>query len=312
MSHVDAILTIMRRHAHLTDWQISECTGIEPVQQVNAICRRLADQGMVDRTQDLHGHIVNSLVTSGTSEGPSRISRLQPSRPSARHSVAQADLWEQLRHLDPMRTLMVIPCSGNKVPGGRSTSDVAVADSLPAEVAADLISARAQVAPKARLDTSTLHPAWLRYAGTFYKAAYDTLLDAAQRGAHVLILSGGYGVVLPTEPIGTYNAALNRRWWPPGLLGRCLVAYAAHHRLTNMVGFLAGHTEYAMVVRAASWHTNGVSQAVLISPTLARRGGAMVVVPRAAGEAFSAFWRGDLTADWVSTDGLRMHLEELP
>lgn len=48
MSHVDAILTIMRRHAHLTDRQISERTGIEPVQQVNAICRRIADQGVVD------------------------------------------------------------------------------------------------------------------------------------------------------------------------------------------------------------------------------------------------------------------------
>ncbi len=311
MSHVDTILTLMGSHPCLTDRQISERTGIVPVQQVNAICRRLTEQGLMYRTQDSLGHVVNSLASSGTDEFPARSGCQQPSRPSTQPPAAQTDLWEQLSHLDPMRTLVVIPCSSRKVSGGGSTGGTAVADSVPVGVAADLISARAQVALKASLDTSALRPAWLRYAGTFYKAAHDALLDATQCGAHVLILSGGYGMLSPTEPIGTYNAALNRAWWPPGLLGCCLVAYAAYHGLTEMVAFLGGHTAYAAVARTASWHMNGFSQAVLISPNRAGRGGAMVVVPRAAGEAFSAFWRGDLTADWVSTDGLKVDAEAL-
>jgi hypothetical protein len=101
-------------------------------------------------------------------------------------------------------------------------------------------------------------------------------------------------------------------WWPSSLLGRCLVAYARHHGLIAMAAFLAYHTDYGKVVRSTPWDANGLCQAFLVSPDLAGRGGGMVLVPRAAGEAFSAFWRGDLTHDWSSTDGLTLRVESLP
>jgi hypothetical protein len=168
------------------------------------------------------------------------------------------------------------------------------------------------VAPRARLDTSAPRPAWLRYSGTFYTAARETLVDATQRGAHIVILSGGYGLVEATEPIGDYEAPMTMSWWLSGLLGRCLVAYARHHGLTAMAAFLAYQTDYAKVVRRTSWAAHGLSQAFLVSPDLARRGGGMVLVPRALGEAFAVFWRGGLTHDWSSTDGLTLRVESLP
>jgi len=101
-------------------------------------------------------------------------------------------------------------------------------------------------------------------------------------------------------------------WWPNGILSRCLINYnyAQHHGLNAMVAFLASCTDYSKVARRTSWSTHGIS-AILVSPAFAHEGAAQMVVPRAAGEAFSAFWRNSLTSDWSSTDGLSLNVEAL-
>lgn len=45
-------------------------------------------------------------------------------------------------------------------------------------------------------------PAWRRYDGDFYTTAREALRKAVDRKLHVIILSGGYGVLLVNEPIG--------------------------------------------------------------------------------------------------------------
>jgi hypothetical protein len=56
--------------------------------------------------------------------------------------------------------------------------------------------------------------------GSIWETAADAqgygppLDDLTQQGAHVIILSGGYGAVLASEPIGFYDAPLKPAWWP--------------------------------------------------------------------------------------------------
>ncbi len=185
----------------------------------------------------------------------------------------------------------------------------ALTAALPDDLAAELTQARASVAAWAHLTTDQLCPAWRRYAGTYYTAARDALADMMARGAHVLILSGGYGVVDAREPIGTYEARMTRSWWRHGILERCLAAYARAHGLTEVAAFTARSTAYADIVRTAPWHAAGVTRAVLVAPDAGDRGGTLRLVPRAAGEAVAAFWAGMLVPGWESSDGLPLTVE---
>ena len=107
----------------------------------------------------------------------------------------------------PTKTLFVIPCSGAKLTvSGERASGPAILDELPPDLAETLQSARRANAPQATLDETTLLPAWQRYSGTLYQIAAPVLVQALTSGAHILILSGGYGAVLADEPIGWYEA----------------------------------------------------------------------------------------------------------
>ena len=310
MSHVDTILRHILAEPGLTDRQLSQRTGITPVQQINSICRRLAATGMIRRIDGAEGTVINVPTGPPAPVGMASPARVQRHRPK-KEPIDDTAAWNQLRRLDPARTLIVLPCSKGKRSGGGSTNGHTITDALSDTLAMELTAARARVAPRVHLDTSALCPAWLRYTGTFYSAAYDALQDATKCGAHVVILSGGYGLVEATEPIWDYDGAMRMGWWPNDILGRCLITYAQRHDLMTMVAFLASCTDYAKVVRRTSWSTHGIGPAILVSPAFAGEGSAQTVVPRAAGEAFSAFWRHHLTPDWASTDGLTLNLEAL-
>jgi hypothetical protein len=100
---------------------------------------------------------------------------------------------EPLLHLTPAETLIVLPCSGTKVPGGAPAHGPTITALLPGSLAAELTQARHRVAATAHLTTDQLRPASHRFAGTFYAAAHDALADATARGAHILRLREGVG-----------------------------------------------------------------------------------------------------------------------
>ena len=70
-------------------------------------------------------------------------------------------------------------------------------------VAVVVADARRAVLAKAGLDDRQLMPAWQRYEGMLYSAAGRALQGAIEAGLHVLIISGGYGVIKACEPIGS-------------------------------------------------------------------------------------------------------------
>jgi hypothetical protein len=152
-------------------------------------------------------------------------------------------------------------------------------------------------------------PAWRRYAGGFYSVASPVLRDATAKGAHVLILSGGYGVVLATEPIGDYDRPFHSGDWPDLLVSGCLAAYAERFELASVIAIAARSTNYAAAIRRVRWPAN-IGSRVLISPHHIG-GGAQAVVPRAAGEAFRELWRGGVADGWRDSNGTPMSVEQL-
>jgi hypothetical protein len=100
----------------------------------------------------------------------------------------------------------------------------------------------------ASADTSRLLPAWRRYTGGFYQHAGPAFADAVSTGC-VVIISGGYGSVRATEPIGYCDLELARRTWPRGLLESALLGEARRCGTSTVVAFASASTGYATRIR---------------------------------------------------------------
>lgn len=311
MTNAERILSLLAQNPGLDDDEISQRTGVSPRQQVNIICRRLAGQGLLARKPGSSGKIGNFPVSAahaqtGVRQPAPAVTRPAWSAPAAvpsQHPIAWnvADLRE---------TLILIPCSGRKSRGGASTGGCSpLTDDLPPSLSQRLADARRAVLAQAEFDHRKLMPAWQRYEGTLYSAAAQALHGAADAGLHVLIISGGYGVIKACEPIGFYSMRLKLSAWPRGLLEEVLLAYAARHRLNSVRAFVSQSTDYRQLVARTRWADANITDAVIVAPEAAR--GAMVKVPRAQGQAIAAFLAGKLTDDWRSSDGLRLHFSRV-
>lgn len=285
----------------LTDAELRVQTGVEPHQQVNQICRSLERDGLITRTPGSNGRIVNRarqasrgpiappLPAVRATEGhlaeeakPRRWLRRRP-KPAIPSSVrpAPADVVT----LPPPATVLVLfPCSGRKAPGGGAIGGPSVLDILPKDLRKELVLARKSIAVAAQLDEGQLLPAWQRYSGTLYNNASTAISSAVQRNQAMITLSGGYGLVLPAEPIGIYDREFKVADWPRGLLPRCLVAIAEQLQKREVVAFCARTTGYADLVRSTPWQRSGV-HARLVSPVLSTSGGAQVLVPKVLGKS---------------------------
>ena len=121
----------------------------------------------------------------------------------------------------------------------------------------------------------------------------------------ILILSGGYGLLLASEPIGRYEAVLRPAWWPNGLLQDAIAAYAVRHRLRTARSLVSASTAYRRVLDRVDWKDAGIEDALVLSPNCDPRG-AMVKAPRAQGEALARLLEGGLPRGWRSSDNVTM------
>ena len=311
MTNRERILALIRsRPKGITDSEIRRRTGIEPHQQVNQICRKLAQAGLVDRRRG-DGPIINVPTDSAPIQKP-RQRRALETKPAMRsvgrtHAVDRAEM----PRLTISKTLFVIPCSGAKREGGRreNVNGPTVLESLPRRLVAELRDRRADNTGQAQVDESALLPAAERYVGNLYQQAGDALGVLIGAGADILVISGGYGVVLPSEPIGWYDQEYRNSMWPNGLVPRCLAAYAEATSPTTVVGLLSATTGYAQAFRKAHW-PDGVERVFLVCPE--PKPGATAKSPRALGGALKTLSRDRrLRSGWTSGDGLRLHVTRL-
>lgn len=316
MRNSDRLIAEIERRPGSTDHELRAATGVEPHQQVNQICRRLADQGRIVRRLRSDGRVGNFPLGASTAQASA------DGGPPC--SVAVETDWSQFgrggrdrsRFVGPPlpppgSSVVVVPCSKAKRSGGvPGTGSLRLVDRLPDATRDALLASREVQAGSVRLDETLLMPAVTRYDGHLYRVAGHAMREATLAGRSILVLSGFYGVVDALDPIGTYERALHTADWPAGVLEGALIDAVRSCGHRDAVVFCSQSTNYATVVRRARWTRSGL-RCWLVSPDADGRGGAQRSVPKATGEAIVAFLEGRLDADWSSSEGLALTIEAL-
>lgn len=293
-THSHRIMALLATSPPLDDDEIAQALSITPRQTVNQICRRLAGEGVLKRERGPRGKVVNRIAGFQGSPAPSAIA--PSTRTIARPAIENLEYTPR----DLARTLIVIPCSKTKQNVDHvGEQGSGIADSLPPSLARELVEARARVWGAAAVDEATLIPAALRYRGSLYQHGRAAISDLMQAGAHVAIVSGGYGLVLASEPIGTYEALFKPSWWPQQLIGRMIAAYVQRHGLRS-VRCAPPSSNYRKALASIDWRAAGIVDALLLMP----QGGSTRTSPTSIGDALSALRDGELSADWKSSYGL--------
>lgn len=297
-THAERIMELLAREHRLDDDAIAQALSIMPRQTVNQVCRRLEKSGLLLRNRGPAGKIVNELIV-----GAAPATRTIVSIPSRHPELASIEPGQSLCPEDMSATLIVIPCSGKKLKEpGEDPEGTTILQSLPAALANELAQARRNVAARIFIDELTLMPAWRRYNGLLYQNAQEAIRDLMHAGAHIVILSAGYGAIAATEPIGLYNEVLKSSWWPNRVLQRVLVAYARHHGLRSVRAFCAATGSNQTILRRVCWRDAAIDDALLFTPTAGA--GGLRKSPATQGEALAALRDGVLNASWRSSCGL--------
>ena len=312
MTNIQRVVSALQAEPGLTDAELRERTQVNPHQQVNQICRRLEHQGQLRRIDRADGRIGNYLTENVSSARSAASPTRRPASKLARAPITLTLASATRARAKPAvkDTAIVLPCSGRKTEGGGFTRGASILDLVGAALSARLAKARHDVAAKVRVDETRLLPAWQRYAGTLYQAAHERLAKAVVAGVPLLIISGGYGLVLAEEGVGRYEQRFSLADWPAGLLEECLAAAAEALDVRNVVAFCARTTAYAELVRRAAGSMNRID-AWLVRPEMTGRGGAQVLVPEACGQAVAAFLDRKLDGRWLSSRGVPVRVERV-
>ncbi len=214
--------------------------------------------------------------------------------------------------LNLAKTIFVLPCSGRKNPNPSRHKGTAIDKFLPTDLAKELEKQRLHNAIKVQLDgEENTAMAVDRYDGLLYRIARTAIRSLMDKKAHVLILSGGYGLVTATEAISMYNHVFTASMWKDKIVERCLASYAKKVKATTLIAIMSVSTGYAKVMRRTTWPAN-ITKASLITPESAGQKGMMVKGPKAQGQAILQIAKHQsLAKTWRSTDGLAMQIENL-
>lgn len=164
------------------------------------------------------------------------------------------------------RTLIIIPCSTRKRPGGVSglswSSSESVVDRLSPEGGGRLLDCRRQLGERLGYPEGEylggpgdvlvpLMRASARYDGNLYRKLDESVWSHLASSAHmeVLIVSAVYGLLTPWEAICEYNVKMDKaitprvslvRWWTGQGLGSLLIEYVRRSGASVAHDFLSG------------------------------------------------------------------------
>lgn len=219
----------------------------------------------------------NSEFVGGESLTEDDLARLELLIDAATGTAVSTDLSE---------TLLIIPCCASK----RGAPDpglpvCSVADFVGAG-SADLLQEGRRLAFQRtrREDSSPLRPALAYYTGEPYKTAgfRRALIESLKVGLHVLIVSGGYGLLRPEEPIHFYEAQLahTRGIWSRRV-PKIIEDYVARNGIRRTFGGFSRMYSSAVPSRLTSEDWRAVPEFVRARDA----GSAMHVVPKQVGES---------------------------
>jgi hypothetical protein len=241
-------------------------------------------------------------------------------RHSPKPRIANGKLWNVQHVLEATRvvvqprvgsvsrTLIILPCSSTKYPADqpvfRPDEYESLADLLP-DTGHQLQRARDHIG-RAYIDSaSPIQAAIDYYQGYLYGTSRLKYLLAELCRAGVnscLILSGGYGLLLPNEPIHDYDRSMVDSRWRRAGLGNCLAEFIRCQSVTTVVGFVGQRTPYAAFLAKTNWREVGLPLGTsfgYFSPEFEGSGGAQVNVPRALGQACATYLQEGLRFEAV-------------
>ena len=303
-THADRIIELLARTPGLDDDEIAKALSINPRQAVNQTCRLLESKGILTRQRGPRGKIVNELCKGVSAPVTRAVPDTRPDKVASR-PVRPSPIMtgRSLGPADPAKTLVIVPCSKAKIrPAISETGGDSIFRHLPNDLAGELREARRRVHERIPIDETTLIPAWELYDGSLYRAGRQALVSLAEAGYHIIILSGGYGAVLATEPVGWYEAKLSPSWWPSNILERVIIAYAKRQELTSVRALVSATSSYRTVLNRVPWRDEGFDDAMLLTPHAGK--GGTFKSPATIGQALCLLADGTLTADWESSYGL--------
>jgi len=181
-------------------------------------------------------------------------------------------------------------------------------DHLDPQTGERLVRARSSNAAEALLDESSLAPAWQRYQGTLYNRGNQALKLGVGRRLGIAIMSGGYGLCLATDPIGTYEAVFRTARWPDRVVEDALAELASSLAVQTVVGAFASTTAYRRVFAGVRWPAD--MEVFIVTPVV-QGGGAIRLVPAAIGELLGPLFNGYLQPGWRSSNGLGARVERI-
>lgn len=200
------------------------------------------------------------------------------------HGQEQHVSVKDLKSIDLHSSLIILTCSLTKRSGGESNSE-----SDPLTWPTKLLDARANVRELAKIKDDLVMPAWLRNNGFFYQPAASSLKEAVSQGAHIVIISGGYGIVRAEEYIGDYDMKMSCSDWPDRVLEETLIHEAIRVGAKNVVAFASRSSDYATVIKGTRWSDAGIERALLVTHEPPVRVGQREILED-LGRAFSGFW----------------------
>ncbi|HEV2496004.1 MAG TPA: hypothetical protein VG204_23485 [Terriglobia bacterium] len=146
--------------------------------------------------------------------------------------------------------LLIIPCSQAKHGTGQTIKLHSITDFIGMESATLLRQSRDEAFQRRHFDRLALPTLSGFVSGTMYlvEGLRDEIKHAIERGMHVLVESGGYGLIRAEEPIHKYGAQMNRT---APVWRRVLPAVLDDYVRRNQIdeAFIAGSKQYASLLR---------------------------------------------------------------
>lgn len=134
-----------------------------------------------------------------------------------------------------------------------------------------------------------------RYNGELYKVPNfrEKIREAyLEEGIHILIMSGAYGIVFPSERIHYYKKPINAAYWKKYGLPGVIEEYIEKYKISFVYGFFSQSTDYMKIVKNIDWmglKDKSELQAARTYYVDFHSRGALKIVPRITGELIVSF-----------------------
>lgn len=184
------------------------------------------------------------------------------------HEKSEVNLWSP-----SSKTLYIIPCSQTKEGFTISKPGPDLSEFLSTDLKQALSAIQADkmqaLEETGKLNREITYPAYKGYKGYLYNEARSALEKAVSSNAHILIISGAYGLVLATETICWYEAQfVSQDWQSPkfrkNILGEAIIEYSKKNKLTHVRAFVT-RGRYEQFVRSVSWKEGNFENVTLFS-----------------------------------------------